>query len=70
MSGILFRALAVTLLATTLACDAATANSVAIPDPTLDAPLAAARGEQTAVLAGVAFGASRRCSSTLKASPT
>jgi peptide-methionine (S)-S-oxide reductase len=55
MSGILFRALAVTLLGTTLACSAATANSVAIPDPALDAPLATSKGEQTAVLAGGCF---------------
>ena len=55
MSGILFRALAVTLLGTSLACGAATATGVAIPDPALDAPLAAAMGEQTAVLAGGCF---------------
>jgi peptide-methionine (S)-S-oxide reductase len=56
MSGILFRALAVTLLGTTLACGLVTANSgAAIPDPTLDAPLATAKGEQTAVLAGGCF---------------
>lgn len=55
MSGVLLRALAVTLLGTTLACGAATATSVTIPDPALDAPLAAAKGEQTAVLAGGCF---------------
>ena len=55
MSGILFRALAVTLLGTSLACGAATATGVVIPDPALDAPLAATRGEQTAVLAGGCF---------------
>jgi peptide-methionine (S)-S-oxide reductase len=55
MSGVLLRALAVTLLGTTLACGAATATGVAIPDPALDAPLAAAKGEQTAVLAGGCF---------------
>jgi peptide-methionine (S)-S-oxide reductase len=55
MSGILSRALAVTLLGTTLACGAANATSVAIPDPALDAPLAATKGEQTAVLAGGCF---------------
>lgn len=55
MSAILFRALAVTLLGTTLACGAATAKSGAIPDPALDAPLAASKGEQTAVLAGGCF---------------
>ena len=55
MSGVLLRALAVTLVGTTLACGAASANSVAIPDPALNAPLAAAKGEQTAVLAGGCF---------------
>lgn len=55
MSGILSRALAVTLLGTTLACGAANATGVAIPDPALDAPLAATKGEQTAVLAGGCF---------------
>ena len=55
MSGILSRILAVTLLGTTLACSAATATNVAIPDPALDAPLAASKGEQTAVLAGGCF---------------
>lgn len=55
MSGVLLRTLAVTLLGTTLACGMATANSVAIPDPALNAPLAAAKGEQTAVLAGGCF---------------
>ena len=55
MSGVLLRALAVTLLGTTLACGAATATSVEIPDPALDAPLAAAKDKQTAVLAGGCF---------------
>lgn len=55
MFGVLLRALAVTLLGTTLACSAATATGVAIPDPALNAPLAAAKGEQTAVLAGGCF---------------
>jgi peptide-methionine (S)-S-oxide reductase len=55
MSGSLSRALAVTLLAATLACGAAGATDVVIPDPALDAPLAAAKGEQTAVLAGGCF---------------
>lgn len=55
MSGILFRALAATLLGITLACSAATATSVAIPDPALDAPLTATKGEQTVVLAGGCF---------------
>jgi len=38
----------------TIACDAATA-ATAIPDPIVDASLAAAKGEQTAVLAGGCF---------------
>lgn len=33
----------------------ATAGAVTIPDPALDAPLTAAKGEQTAVLAGGCF---------------
>jgi peptide-methionine (S)-S-oxide reductase len=55
MSDILSRTLAAALLLTTLACGAANATGAAIPDPALDAPLAAARGEQTAVLAGGCF---------------
>ncbi len=47
---------AVLLLAgTTLACNAVTASGTAIPDPALDAPLASAKGEQIAVLAGGCF---------------
>jgi peptide-methionine (S)-S-oxide reductase len=37
------------------ACSSVRASATAIPDPTLDAPLASARGEQTAVLAGGCF---------------
>jgi peptide-methionine (S)-S-oxide reductase len=37
------------------ACSSATAYAKAIPDPALDAPLASAKGEQTAVLAGGCF---------------
>lgn len=55
MSGLLLRALAVFLLGTTLACSAAKAKVVIIPDPAVDIPLAAAKGEQTAVLAGGCF---------------
>jgi peptide-methionine (S)-S-oxide reductase len=53
-----YRFLAVLLAALTLACDAAVAdtNTVgAIPDPAFDAPLAEAKGERTAVLAGGCF---------------
>lgn len=55
MSGFLLRTLGVTLLGTTLACSAAMATNVAVPDPALDAPFAASKGEQTAVLAGGCF---------------
>ena len=37
------------------ACSSATASATTIPDPTLDAPLASVKGEQTAVLAGGCF---------------
>ena len=37
------------------ACNLASASATAIPDPTLDVPLATAKGEQTAVLAGGCF---------------
>ncbi len=41
--------------ATITACSSATASAKSIPDPALDAPLAGAKGEQTAVLAGGCF---------------
>ncbi len=46
---------AVFLIITTLACSAVIASTPAIPDPALDAPLATAKGEQIAVLAGGCF---------------
>jgi peptide-methionine (S)-S-oxide reductase len=46
---------AILLVSTTSACSAVTASGTAIPDPALDAPLASAEGEQTAVLAGGCF---------------
>lgn len=46
---------ALLLAGTTLACNAVTASGTAIPDPALDAPLASAKGEQVAVLAGGCF---------------
>jgi peptide-methionine (S)-S-oxide reductase len=49
-----FRILALVPVVITLGCNVATAT-VAIPDPVVDAPLAAAKGEQTAVLAGGCF---------------
>ncbi|MFP5263048.1 MAG: peptide-methionine (S)-S-oxide reductase MsrA [Blastocatellia bacterium] len=54
MTRFLFRSLALFLAAATLACNAATA-AVVIPDPVIDAPLAAVKGEQTAVIAGGCF---------------
>lgn len=55
MSSSLFRILAVFVLGALIACNAATARAVAIPDPALDASLATTRSEQTAVLAGGCF---------------
>jgi peptide-methionine (S)-S-oxide reductase len=43
------------MIMTMNACSAANASAVAIPNPTLDAPLATAKGVQTAVLAGGCF---------------
>jgi peptide-methionine (S)-S-oxide reductase len=43
------------IVATMVACSAATASATAIPDPDLDTPLATAKGQQTAVLAGGCF---------------
>lgn len=51
----LFLTSAILLLGTTMACNAATASATTIPDPALDAPLASAKGEQIAVLAGGCF---------------
>ncbi len=55
MSSFSLRPLAVFLISASLACTAATATPAGIPDPTLDAPLATTKGEQTAVLAGGCF---------------
>jgi peptide-methionine (S)-S-oxide reductase len=54
MSRFLFRALTIFAILGGAACNAATA-AVSIPDPAVDAPRAAAKGEQTAVLAGGCF---------------
>ena len=54
MSRISLRLLAIFPIVVTLACNVATAT-VSIPDPVLDAPLAAAKGQQTVVLAGGCF---------------
>lgn len=48
------RLLAIFPIFITLACNVATAT-VSIPDPVLDAPLAATKGQQTVVLAGGCF---------------
>jgi len=57
MSRSFLRVLAVCLMVGTLGCNAVTnaTAAVAIPDPALDAKLAATKGEQTAVLAGGCF---------------
>ena len=49
-----FRILNLVSVVIALGCNVATAT-VAIPDPVVDAPLAATKGEQTAVLAGGCF---------------
>jgi peptide-methionine (S)-S-oxide reductase len=43
------------ILVAMTSCSATTAAAVVIPDPAVDAPLAAAKGEQTTVLAGGCF---------------
>jgi peptide-methionine (S)-S-oxide reductase len=55
MYNSLFRIPALFILGAALACNAAAAGYVSIPDPVLDAPLAATKGEQTVVLAGGCF---------------
>src|SRR4051794_31531875 len=55
MSYFLVRGFVVLLLVSTLACGAATATDVSIPDPALDSPLASTKGERTAVFAGGCF---------------
>ena len=47
--------LLILVIITMNACSAANASATAIPNPTLDAPLATTRGEQTAILAGGCF---------------
>jgi peptide-methionine (S)-S-oxide reductase len=54
MPNSLLRTFAVLCLLAIQGCNAATA-SVTIPDPLLDAPLASAKGKQTAVIAGGCF---------------
>ncbi|HEY0078685.1 MAG TPA: peptide-methionine (S)-S-oxide reductase MsrA [Pyrinomonadaceae bacterium] len=55
MSNSLFRIFTLLILCAMMACNAANARAVAIPDPVVDALLAATKGEQTAVLAGGCF---------------
>jgi peptide-methionine (S)-S-oxide reductase len=55
MPALLLRLLAITLMTASLGCSTVTATTAQIPNPTLDAPLAAAKGEQTAVFAGGCF---------------
>lgn len=56
MSRYLFLSVVIFLLiATMVACSAATASATTIPDPTVDQSPASVRGEQTAVLAGGCF---------------
>ena len=54
MHTALFLTSALLLVGATLACNSA-ASATTIPNPALDAPLANAKGEQTAVLAGGGF---------------
>jgi peptide-methionine (S)-S-oxide reductase len=54
MHTALFLSSALLLVGATLACNSA-ASATTIPNPALDAPLASAKGEQTAVLAGGCF---------------
>ena len=51
----LFLGSAILLIGFTVSCSTAGASSTVIPDPVVDAPLASAKGEQTAVLAGGCF---------------
>lgn len=55
MKSFPYRLLTLFLLSAMLACGVATANAVTIPDPAVDAQLAATKGEQTAVFAGGCF---------------
>jgi peptide-methionine (S)-S-oxide reductase len=55
MSAFILRILAICLMSTSLACSTVSATTTKIPDPVLDAPLAATKGEQTAVFAGGCF---------------
>lgn len=55
MPAFLLRIIATCLIGASLACSTVTATTGKIPDPAQDAPLAATKGEQTAVFAGGCF---------------
>ena len=55
MSSSLLRLSALLILCASIACHANAAGASTLPDPVLDAPLAATKGQQTAVLAGGCF---------------
>jgi peptide-methionine (S)-S-oxide reductase len=56
MHRYLFLSAAIIFIITAMvACSSVTASVTAIPDPALDAPLASAKGDETAVLAGGCF---------------
>jgi peptide-methionine (S)-S-oxide reductase len=55
MRTALFMGSALLLICTAISCNSANASATGIPDPDLDAPLASAKGKQTAVLAGGCF---------------
>jgi peptide-methionine (S)-S-oxide reductase len=55
MQTAFFLGSAILMIGFAFGCNTATASATNIPDPTLDSPLAKAKGEQTAVLAGGCF---------------
>jgi peptide-methionine (S)-S-oxide reductase len=55
MHKLILSAAIILIITAMWACSSATASATTIPDPALDAPLASAKGEQTAVLAGGCF---------------
>jgi peptide-methionine (S)-S-oxide reductase len=55
MNTALLLSSALLLVGASWACSSANASATTIPNPTLDAPLASAKGEQTAVLSGGCF---------------
>jgi len=55
MQTAFFLGSALLFIGASIACNTASASATKIPDPVLDTPLATAKGEQTAVLAGGCF---------------